>query len=120
MEAEVEKNTCVVFFLNGNLRETASNQLSRFYYEICQIFNHQMEFSTKPKNWLQVFDLLDQQIQVYTKHNQDKKVVIIFDELQWLEKPNSNFLVTLANFWNKKWFMTTQIKLIICGSSPSF
>ena len=120
VESEVEKNTCVVFFLNGNLRETASNQLSRFYYEICQIFNHQMEFSTKPKNWLQVFDLLDQQIQAYTKKHRHKKVVIVFDELQWLEKPHSNFLVSLANIWNKKWFITTNIKLIICGSSASF
>ena len=47
-------------------------------------------------------------------------MVLYFEEIQWLSNYNSEFPAELKPFWDDRWRHEKGLKLIICGSSPSF
>ena len=51
--------------------------------------------------------------------NEDKKLVLFFDELSWLASPDSDFLDYLAHFWND-WAARQNLVVVLCGSVSSW
>ena len=68
------------------------------------------------KNWYKAFDALKT---VIAASRRPKKVVFL-DELQWMDRPNANFVSALENFWNGWASARKDVLLIVCGSASSW
>ncbi len=68
------------------------------------------------KSWKNIFSYLTS----YSKQNTEKKVILIFDEIQWLAKKGSGVLGLLKREWEKNWQYLENVKVILAGSSSKF
>ncbi len=68
------------------------------------------------KNWFKAFDALKS---VIVASKRPKKVIFL-DELQWMDRPNANFVSALENFWNGWASARKDVLLIVCGSASSW
>ena len=67
----------------------------------------------KPKNWSHFFELLSP---IVEKHD----IILYFEEVQWLASYESDFFSRLKPFWDDLWRHNQNLKIIFCGSAPSF
>ena len=72
------------------------------------------ELKKTARTWPKVFDELGKLSSSY-----GEQVLVVFDEIQWIAKQKSGFAGVLKHYWSE-WKQTTQIKLILCGSSNKF
>lgn len=72
------------------------------------------ELSEEFLNWNRIFKEI-------TKHilSKNQKLILIFDEVQWMAKAGSGFIGSLKTAW-VDWQKSNLIKVIICGSSNKF
>jgi len=66
--------------------------------------------------WSTAFDLLEGLIE---KSPQIRKV-LFFDEMPWMDTPNSGFLKALDHFWNAFASARKDVVLVVCGSAASW
>ena len=69
-----------------------------------------------PGSWIEAFSLLS----TLLNNSSDKKKIVFFDELPWMDTPRSNFIPALEHFWNGWASARKDILLIICGSATSW
>lgn len=105
---------CVFFHATGLQSGNMPKQLKKFTYAITETFFDDISIET-PKNWGDAFDLLHKQI-IKTK----KKVIIFLDELPWMATRKSGLLQEIDYYWNHYWSLTSNVVLILCGSSASW
>lgn len=75
------------------------------------------EFSkNKRKNWLEAFEDLKDLVRA----SKEKKKIIFFDELSWMDTPKSDLMIALENFWNGWASARKDVVLIICASATSW
>ena len=70
-----------------------------------------------PANWQEAFELLSAGIE---KLKPSQKMVIFFDELPWMVTRKSKLLQEFDHYWNTKWSLNDNIKIILCGSAASW
>jgi len=71
----------------------------------------------EPKSWTEAFD----QLKDYLKATKsDKKRVLFFDELPWMDTKSSGFLAAFERFWNGWANAQQDILLILCGSATNW
>jgi hypothetical protein len=68
------------------------------------------------KSWKNIFLNMTN----YAQGNTDLRVILIFDEVQWLSKKGSGILGHLKRVWESKWQHLDNIKVILAGSSSRF
>ena len=68
------------------------------------------------KNWMEAFEKLKDLIRKST----EKKKIIFFDELSWMDTKNSDLIKALENFWNGWASARNDIVLIVCASATSW
>ncbi|MFC1586040.1 ATP-binding protein [Fibrobacterota bacterium] len=109
----------IIFKFEGIQTDIKSRAQAR-QYQIDNCLNRLAEYLGNPllskvkcESWSEFFKLLDPVI-----HKQ--KTVLYFEEIQWLSNYNSEFLAELKPFWDDSWRHEKGLKLVICGSSPSF
>jgi len=73
---------------------------------------YQMKFST----WHQVFQYLTDKI---IKKPRRKKLILFFDEIQWMASGRSKLISILKFFWDNYW-KEKNVMLVLCGSIASF
>lgn len=97
---------------NGNL----SRQLQSFSEQLsAALFNH---IPLKvPTTWHEAFTFLNNEINKIPESN---NIVIFFDELPWMVTKRSGLLQELDHFWNTRWSLKPNIKIILCGSAASW
>jgi len=61
-----------------------------------------------------------QQLINLLEKSKDKKKVVFFDELPWLDTPKSYFLSAFEHFWNHWGSAQKDLLLIACGSATSW
>jgi len=103
------------FEITGIQYADKHEQLKNYLIRFKQFFKPKKNISP-PKDWIDAFDLLTQQL---SKKGKRSKMVIFFDELPWLASPRSGFLKGLSYFWNS-WAVKQQIVVVICGSAASW
>ena len=74
------------------------------------------EYEKCPKNWFAAFQLL----QGYLEKRKGRKKVVFFDELPWIDTPQSDFISGLEHFWNAWASARKDIILVVCGSAASW
>lgn len=69
------------------------------------------------KNWADAFDALEEYLETLSK---DRKKVVFFDEMPWIDTQRSDFVSSLEYFWNSWAASQDDIVLIATGSSTSW
>ena len=107
-------NNEFAFKLTGAYKQTRNIQLRNFKAEYERKTNEKIKC---PKDWIEAFQLLRTYLE---KTPKDKKQVVFFDEMPWLDTYRSGFLGAFEWFWND--FASTQNNLIfiVCGSATSW
>ena len=67
----------------------------------------------KCETWSEFFEILDSVMG-------DQEIILYFEEVQWLAAFKDNFFAEMKTFWDDKWSRNCKLRLVICGSSPSF
>ena len=90
------------------------SQLDSFYYSL---LNHGLEGFARPKSWMEAFYQLERLLDML---DDDKRQVVFFDELPWMDTPRSGFLSAFESFWNGWCSGRDNVMLIVCGSATSW
>ncbi len=67
----------------------------------------------KADDWADLFTVLAQLCQ-------DKKVLILFDEISWMSSGDPSFLSKLRNAWDREFKTNANLMLVLCGSVSSW
>ena len=76
-------------------------------------FINNMSFTS----WHELFDFFTEKF--VDKKNHDTKLIISFDEIQWMALQKSQLISVIKYFWDTHW-KQNNIMLILCGSIASF
>ncbi len=68
-------------------------------------------------SWQEVFLFFTEKF--IEKRESKKKLIISFDEIQWMAVQNGRFISIIKYFWDKYW-KHNNVMLILCGSIASF
>lgn len=95
--------------------------LSRFSTELSHAFSLKKD-SCNFSHWDDAFLALIEAVDHYHVQNPDKKIILFFDEIPWLDKGNSGFLSALDYCWNKylSKLKYNYVLTVICGSAASW
>ncbi|MCB9230817.1 MAG: AAA family ATPase [Bacteroidia bacterium] len=104
------------FQMTGLSNATTQQQLINFQVS----FQHQApEIITPqiPETWFEAFKNL---VSFLENSPTERKKIIFFDEMPWLDTPRSDFIMALEHFWNSWASARKDIILIACGSAASW
>jgi len=97
--------------------ETTQNQIRHFTVSLRKHTGDQLLDHVDFKNWEQVFSYItDRLIPV---RNGAEKIIIFFDELQWMAAGRTKLISLLKYYWDNQW-KDKHVLLILCGSVASF
>ncbi|MCW5589674.1 MAG: AAA family ATPase [Legionellales bacterium] len=109
-----ENKKCVLFHATGLQKGNLKAQLTKFSEAISDQFFDGTAIEV-PTSWSRAFRILHKQISKATE-----KVVIFLDELPWMATKKSGLLQEIDYYWNHYWSKSSNIILIVCGSSASW
>lgn len=99
-------------FVGGHNARTAV-QLRNF----AKALRHYSGKVSKILNWYDAFDALEEYLDTLPK---ERKKVVFIDEMPWIDKPKSDFVEALENFWNGWANRRYDILFIASGSATSW
>lgn len=102
------------FKLVGDLKLNKEGQLLNFYNELKR---KTCKDEKIPKNWREAFWQLRDYLETF---KDEKKHVVFFDEMPWLDNQKSDFLPAFEYFWNSFGAAKNNLLLIVCGSATSW
>lgn len=102
------------FKLTGAYNKPRTEQLQAFISEYNRKTNNKLK---APSTWKQAFELLREYIENY---DPNKKCIIFFDEMPWLDTHKSGFLPEFEYFWNDFGSAVDNLVFIVCGSATSW
>ena len=102
------------FRMTGEYNAPRAMQLRNFANELSLQTN---TMGGVPKDWKEAFWELRKYL---SELPLDRKQVVFFDELPWMDTPNSHFLAEFEYFWNSWGSCRKNLVLIVCGSAASW
>jgi len=104
------------FQLTGIANLETAHQLVNFH---AALVRHFPQFEDKPvaKDWFYALQQLTTALETLPASG---KKILFWDELPWLDTPNSLFISALEHFWNSWASARTDIILVVCGSAASW
>lgn len=78
--------------------------------------NNRLLQNAEFKTWSDLFDFLTEHL---ASASSTKKIVLVFDEFQWLAASQSKLVSLLKFYWDNHW-KNLNVMLILCGSIASF
>ena len=102
------------FRLVGDLKLNKEGQLLNFYNELKRKSGNEIEI---PTNWREAFWQLRDYLDSF---KDDKKHIVFFDEMPWLDNQKSDFLPAFEYFWNSFGASKNNLMFIVCGSATSW
>lgn len=102
-----------VIKIEGKQGQPQKAQLQHALYTLSKYFKDPDVAKLSYKTWTEVFDWIANK----TKKGQ---WVIYLEELQWLANYQDELISDLKEAWDNSFSKNSQLKLILCGSAPSF
>lgn len=102
------------FKLVGDNRLRKSEQLFNFHDELRRQWKKD---TAVPASWREAFFLLRDYLDECPC---DKRLVVFFDEMPWLDNQKSGFLEAFEYFWNSYGAAKNNLMMIVCGSATSW
>lgn len=90
-------------------------QLANFTHKVAEYWKQPIVIG--PSNWQEAFLILKTYLQTLPK---DRKHVLFFDELPWMDTPKSGLMQMVAHLWNDYLSKETHFVLVVCGSATSW
>jgi AAA+ ATPase superfamily predicted ATPase len=106
----------LVFSCTGQHNGKTRDQLINFAEQLNLHFPERKTILA-PATWQEAFSVLRECLDTLKN---DKKKVIFFDELPWLDSRKSGFLSAFGYFWNTYVDRRSDILAVICGSAASW
>ncbi len=104
------------FEIVGQKNASYQTQLDNFHQSIRETFMPDLPIK-KPESWKEAFSILTSFIRY---HQQNRKIILFFDELPWLATKRSGLLEALDYEWNSQWSKIDNLIVIVCGSAASW
>lgn len=99
----------------GQHQATLNTQLSNFRKRLRP---HSSELAANSiHGWEDAFEQLSLFLKTWQR---DKKLILFFDEMPWLDSRRSRFLSALADFWGFTASQYPNVTVIICGSAATY
>ena len=102
------------FKLTGTYYKPKTDQLQAFISELNRKSHKKLK---APSTWTQAFEMLREYIE---DQDPEKKCVVFFDEMPWLDTHKSGFLSAFEFFWNDFGSAVDNLVFIVCGSATSW
>ena len=102
------------FRMTGEYKASRTMQLRNFANELSLQTN---TLGGVPKDWKEAFWELRKYL---SELPLERKQVVFFDELPWMDTPNSYFLAEFEYFWNSWGNRRKNLVLIVCGFAASW
>ena len=102
------------FALTGIYNQPINVQLFNFITELNRHIESELQ---QPKNWMEAFLMLRNYIEMLPE---DKKHILFFDEMPWMDTPRSDFVAAFEWFWNSWGSTRSNLVLIVCGSATAW
>ena len=99
----------------GKRRSRLKEQLRHFYQSMLM---QGMKEGRVPDSWLEAFYMLE--LLLEEKESGTDRLLVFFDEIQWLDTPKSGFITAFEAFWNGWACHKHNIMVVVCGSSSSW
>jgi len=115
LEQWSKKSKNVIFF-EGLKNVDKKVQVANMQKKIKENSNLKSLASLKDYSWPAIFDLLTLCIEEKSKK---EKLIIVFDEFQWLCSGRSELVSLFKMYWDQKW-KNQNVMIILCGSIASF
>jgi len=91
----------------------AGLQLRELLQQMARVLDEPLLENLPTDNWRTVFDEI-------TRRSRNTKLVLAFDEFQWLVQAAPELPSLLQEFWDRHWSRSNDIMLILCGSYIGF
>ncbi|MBR1675251.1 MAG: ATP-binding protein [Eubacterium sp.] len=106
------------FRFTGSLDQTNREQLKNFSMELSSYSKKKCDV---PGDWTEAFFLLREYLEENLKlSGKNRKTVVFFDELPWMDKAKSGFFSAFEWFWNSWGASRKNLIFIVSGSSASW
>jgi AAA+ ATPase superfamily predicted ATPase len=102
------------FYFTGVANEDTGTHLERFGKSLRE---YGFRNAATPPTWMDAFDCLRDFIE---KAGTEKRKVIFFDEVPWMDTAKSKFISAIEYFWNSFASGRNDILFIVCGSAASW
>jgi len=106
----------LIFSCSGQFNGKTPEQLINFTEQL-NLFFPGNKTMLAPDTWQKAFQRLRECID---SRKDNKKKVVFFDELPWLDNHKSGFLSSFSYFWNMYAAQRGDILVVICGSAASW
>ena len=94
---------------------TPAEQLIREFLEIAATTVGEPLLATSAvSGWKKAIEL------VLSRYRQERKLILVFDEFQWIAEKSPELTSVLQELWDRSWQRTGRIFLILCGSYIGF
>lgn len=101
------------FWYVGKRKIPTREQLRQFGRALCKFSKREYNLTT----WFEAFDALEEYLESLPR---ERKKVIFIDEMPWIDRVHSDFVLALEGFWNG-WAMSRgDIMLVATGSATSW
>jgi AAA+ ATPase superfamily predicted ATPase len=101
------------FFFTGRKGEGKAALFARILKQLGDFFQSSLVAKAKVGDWSEVFEIIDIE-------RNGRKIIIVFDEFQWMCAERTSLISALQEQWDKKWKGNGRVALILCGSIVSF
>jgi uncharacterized protein len=105
------------FEFTGTQNASLNNQLFKFSEKLKAHFSIP-EGKLVFKNWYEALQCLKTCL-IANEQNTNKKQVVFFDELPWIDTNRSNFLEEFGYWWND-WAVHQNVVVVVCGSAAAW
>ena len=93
----------------------AAEQLMREFLELAAILLDEPLLATAPiEGWKKVIET------VVGRWRKTEKLILVFDEFQWLAEKSPELASVLQELWDRSWQKSGRLLLILCGSYVGF
>lgn len=106
----------MTFSCSGQLNGKTNEQLLNFTEQLNSWFPDQRMLAVPP-SWTIAFQYLKARLDAVSHQ---RKKVLFFDDLPWLDSHKSGFLSSFGHFWNNYASARKDMLVIICGSAASW
>lgn len=101
------------FYFTGTFNSPKSTQLRLFQAELQRYSGVKRN---KPADWFEAFE----QLRDYLSKVKKDRIIVLLDELPWMDTPRSNFIQAFSYFWNSWGCTADNLKLFVCGSATTW
>ncbi len=106
-----------LYLFEGIEDQHTPEQIKHFSEVLSKYLDDELIAKAEFRTWNELFYLLNSRL--LNRKNKNKKIIIAFDELQWMAAKQSKLISLIKYFWDNVW-KEHNIVLILCGSVATF